>query len=110
MSFGKGLTLPADKMIDLSKVVAAGEKMKYLNLLTEGKRTLWVKEKMQYLLLFSHTSPPHTHTKIQNTIFVRHGRSKNRLHILCRLYLNPLPDDKILDWSKLKQIADDINF
>ena len=21
---------------------------------------------------------------------------------------NPLPDDKILDWSKLKQIADDI--
>ena len=22
--------------------------------------------------------------------------------------LNPLPDDKILDWSKLKQIADDI--
>ena len=23
------------------------------------------------------------------------------------LDLNPLPDDKILDWSKLKQIADD---
>ena len=22
--------------------------------------------------------------------------------------VNPLPDDKILDWSKLKQIADDI--
>ena len=22
--------------------------------------------------------------------------------------LNPLPDDKILDWSKLKQTADDI--
>ena len=22
--------------------------------------------------------------------------------------LNPLPDDKILDWSKVKQIADDI--
>ena len=22
--------------------------------------------------------------------------------------INPLPDDKILDWSKLKQIADDI--
>ena len=22
---------------------------------------------------------------------------------------NPLPDDKILDWSKLKQIADDIS-
>ena len=22
--------------------------------------------------------------------------------------LNPLPDDKILNWSKLKQIADDI--
>ena len=24
------------------------------------------------------------------------------------LGFNPLPDDKILDWSKLKQIADDI--
>ena len=23
-------------------------------------------------------------------------------------FLNPLPDDKILDWSKLEQIADDI--
>ena len=22
--------------------------------------------------------------------------------------INPLPDDKLLDWSKLKQIADDI--
>ena len=22
--------------------------------------------------------------------------------------LNPLPDDKIIDWSKFKQIADDI--
>ena len=28
---------------------------------------------------------------------------------MCRLILlNPLPDDKILDWSKLKQIAGDI--
>ena len=24
-------------------------------------------------------------------------------------FFNPLPDDKILDWSKLKQIADDIS-
>ena len=24
------------------------------------------------------------------------------------IVVNPLPDDKILDWSKLKQIADDI--
>ena len=24
------------------------------------------------------------------------------------IYLNPLPDDKMLDWSKLKQIADNI--
>ena len=24
------------------------------------------------------------------------------------LLFNPLPDDKILDWSKLKQITDDI--
>ena len=25
------------------------------------------------------------------------------------MLLNPSPDDKILDWSKLKQIADDIS-
>ena len=25
------------------------------------------------------------------------------------ILLNPLPDDKILDWSKLKQISDDIS-
>ena len=24
------------------------------------------------------------------------------------LYIKPLPDEKILDWSKLKEIADDI--
>ena len=24
-----------------------------------------------------------------------------------RTYIDPLPDDKILDWSNLKQIADD---
>ena len=26
---------------------------------------------------------------------------------VCKLF-NPLPDNKVLDWSKLKQIADDI--
>ena len=26
--------------------------------------------------------------------------------IVCTFFLNPLPDDKILDWSKLKQSAD----
>ena len=26
----------------------------------------------------------------------------------CHGYFNPLPDNKILDWFKLKQIADDI--
>ena len=31
------------------------------------------------------------------------------IYILYHLYMiNPLPDDKFLDWSKLKQIADDI--
>ena len=24
------------------------------------------------------------------------------------MYFNPLPDEKVLDWSKLKEIADDI--
>ena len=29
--------------------------------------------------------------------------------LVCVFFLfNPFPDDKILDWSKLKQIADDI--
>ena len=33
----------------------------------------------------------------------------NRAHIIMMEYvLNPIPDDKSLDWSKLKQIADDI--
>ena len=30
------------------------------------------------------------------------------LHTTNLMLLNPLPDDNILDWSKLKQIADDI--
>ena len=29
-------------------------------------------------------------------------------NIMISLVLNPLPDDKILDWSKLKETADDI--
>ena len=29
--------------------------------------------------------------------------------ILFSTFLNPLPDDKSLDWSKLKQTADDIS-
>ena len=31
------------------------------------------------------------------------------LNVLESLLLNLLPDDKILDWPKLKQIADDIS-
>ena len=30
-------------------------------------------------------------------------------HALPEFVKNPLPDDKILDWSKFKQIADDIS-
>ena len=39
------------------------------------------------------------------------GGFKQRVDELCpgKIGLNPLPDDKILDWSKLKQIADDIS-
>ena len=33
--------------------------------------------------------------------------SSERL-IIVKQVVNPLPDDKIFDWSKLKQIADDI--
>ena len=43
-----------------------------------------------------------------------HHLSKNR-YVDCKAFnfvvlesVNSLPDDKILDWSKLKQIADDI--
>ena len=32
----------------------------------------------------------------------------NDFCILMMMMINPLPDDKILDWSKLKQIAADI--
>ena len=32
---------------------------------------------------------------------------KDKILLLRRV--NPLPDDKVLDWSKLKQIADDIS-
>ena len=31
-----------------------------------------------------------------------------KYYSLCRRRVNPLPDNKILDWSKLKQIADKI--
>ena len=32
-----------------------------------------------------------------------------RVHVrLSKTFFNPFPDDKILEWSKLKQIADDI--
>ena len=30
----------------------------------------------------------------------------NIIRVFWSLFFNPLPDDKILDWSKLKQIAD----
>ena len=30
------------------------------------------------------------------------------MNIHCFFILNPLPDDKVSDWPKLKQIADDI--
>ena len=33
---------------------------------------------------------------------------KKIVYIVETQSFNPLPDDKILDWSKLKQIADDI--
>ena len=35
-------------------------------------------------------------------------KNRSPFNPLTHLTLNPLPDDKILDWSKLKQIADDI--
>ena len=35
--------------------------------------------------------------------------SESQVHLDSKnIILNPLPDDKILDWSKLKKIADDI--
>ena len=33
---------------------------------------------------------------------------RTSLEVFVRLRVNPLPDDKILDWSKFKQIVDDI--
>ena len=46
--------------------------------------------------------------------FLKNGRfggiSVSQTHLVCILNIlfNPLPDDKISDWSYLKQIADDI--
>ena len=37
---------------------------------------------------------------------IQKERLTKKLHVLESV--NPLPDDKILDWSKLKQVADDI--
>ena len=42
-----------------------------------------------------------THSE-QNVSAVR------KILILIWVHINPLPDDKILDWSKLKQLPDDI--
>ena len=41
---------------------------------------------------------------IQFPYYVKPGKAA----LAARLLINSLPDDKILDWSKLKQIADDI--
>ena len=43
-----------------------------------------------------------------NTTNVRTLLMKRKDYIMVYEIINPLPDDKILDWSKLKQIADNI--
>ena len=40
--------------------------------------------------------------------FKAFAKDKSKVAHLMTLTFNPLPDEKILDWSKLKQIADDI--
>ena len=35
-------------------------------------------------------------------------KARSIFSVLSLFFFNPLPDDKDLDWSKLKQIADDI--
>ena len=42
------------------------------------------------------------------TDFVKGGVLMSNTQETEKVMFNPLPDDKILDWSKLKQIADDI--
>ena len=51
-----------------------------------------------------------TKQKVRTTMlpFSRKFLDKNKNGRGSQLTFNPLPDDKILDWSKLKQIADDI--
>ena len=44
----------------------------------------------------------------QQDVLVKHKCPCNVIIIMTYSKINPLPDDKILDWSKLKQIADDI--
>ena len=34
---------------------------------------------------------------------------ENELQLFCKNFINLLPDEKILDWSKVKQIADKLH-
>ena len=61
------------------------------------------------LKLFNHsvtTDYSANSTLIINTFEIVHGYSNNT--DIMHGYFNSLPDDKILDWSRLKRIADDI--
>ena len=42
------------------------------------------------------------------SIFRKGEFAKIKQHRIRCLIFNPLPDDKLLDWSKLKQIEDDV--
>ena len=59
-------------------------------------RIIWCKKK----------AGEHALIRIVQVCWVLQVRNENQTRMLQILIVNPLPDDKIIDWSKLKQNAD----
>ena len=93
---GKGLTFPR-QILDTSKLKQLADNYSNLTKMAEnsrnGSRTLWQRKNYSVQAI----SPlPKVFSK---DLYSRNVKTKDRV--------NPLPDDKILDWSKFTQIADD---
>ena len=65
------------------------------------KLIVWVKQAKQFRLNNLTIQPFTYNIKTSDDYKFNMGK-------MTELYFNPLPDDKILDWSKIKQSADDI--
>ena len=69
---------------------------------TRFLKTLWEKEKLLVTSNFSFSQQVFYPLQELSAIFIEFEI------VVCKLFqFNPLPDDKNLDWSKLKQFAED---